>query len=105
TQTEQLYDHHTMMSLNIGDRSFWMTLAAGVPGVLEENIDAFLDKLLAPLGLSKADIAHWAFTRVDPRSFASWASNLSCGRSSCVRAGTSWLMPETVLRQRYCWCW
>ena len=34
THTEQLYDQHTMMSLNIGNRSFWMTLAAGVPAVL-----------------------------------------------------------------------
>jgi predicted naringenin-chalcone synthase len=67
THTEQLYDQHTMMSLNIGNRSFWMTLAAGVPAVLEENIDGFLAKLLTPLGLSQGDIAHWAIHPGGPK--------------------------------------
>ena len=60
THTEQLYDQDQMMSLNIGNQSFWMTLAAGVPAVLQENIEGFLVKLLQPLGLSAADISHWA---------------------------------------------
>ena len=60
THTEQLYDKHTMMSLNIGNQSFWMTLAAGVPAVIQENIESFLDKLLAPQGLTRDDISHWA---------------------------------------------
>ena len=67
THTEQLYDQHTMMSLNIGNRSFWMTLASGVPAVLEENIDGFLAKLLAPLGLSASDIAHWGIHPGGPK--------------------------------------
>jgi predicted naringenin-chalcone synthase len=67
THTEQLYDQHTMMSLNIGNRSFWMTLAAGVPAVLEENIDGFLAKLLGPLGLSQDDVAHWAIHPGGPK--------------------------------------
>src|SRR4029078_12849448 len=33
---------------------------AGVPAVLQENIEGFLVKLLQPLGLSAADISHWA---------------------------------------------
>lgn len=67
THTEQLYDQHTMMSLNIGDRSFWMTLAAGVPAVLQENIETFLAKLLEPVGLSAADIAHWGIHPGGPK--------------------------------------
>jgi predicted naringenin-chalcone synthase len=67
THTEQLYDKHTMMSLNIGNQSFWMTLAAGVPGVLQENIDGFLVKLLAPLGLSASDITHWGIHPGGPK--------------------------------------
>jgi predicted naringenin-chalcone synthase len=67
THTEQLYDKHTMMSLNIGNQSFWMTLAAGVPGVLQDNIDGFLVKLLQPLGLSAGDIAHWAIHPGGPK--------------------------------------
>jgi predicted naringenin-chalcone synthase len=60
THTEQLYDKHTMMSLNIGNQSFWMTLAAGVPGVIQDNIEGFLTKLLEPQGLTRDDISHWA---------------------------------------------
>ena len=44
--------------LNIGNGSFWMTLAAGVPTILQENIDGFLAKLLELLGLSTDDMAH-----------------------------------------------
>ena len=67
THTEQLYDQHQMMSLNIGNQSFWMTLAAGVPAVLQENIEVFLVKLLQPLGLSAADISHWAIHPGGPK--------------------------------------
>jgi predicted naringenin-chalcone synthase len=79
THTEQLYDQHTMMSLNIGDRSFWMTLAAGVPAVLEQNIDGFLAKLLEPLGLSAADIAHWAIHPGGPKIVRKLGKQLGLG--------------------------
>ena len=67
THTEQLYDQHQMMSLNIGNQSFWMTLAAGVPAVLQENIDGFLVKLLHRLGLSAGDISHWGIHPGGPK--------------------------------------
>jgi predicted naringenin-chalcone synthase len=67
THTEQLYDQHQMMSLNIGNQSFWMTLAAGVPAVLQENIDDFLVKLLRPLGLSASDVSHWGIHPGGPK--------------------------------------
>jgi len=67
THTEQLYDQHTMMSLNIGNQSFWMTLAAGVPAVLQENIEGFLVKLLGPLGLSARDVSHWGIHPGGPK--------------------------------------
>ena len=67
THTEQLYDQHQMMSLNIGNQSFWMTLAAGVPTVLQENIEGFLAKLLQPLGLSAGDICHWGIHPGGPK--------------------------------------
>ena len=67
THTEQLYDQHTMMSLNVGNQSFWMTLATGVPTVLQENIDGFLVKLLQPLGLSARDITHWGIHPGGPK--------------------------------------
>jgi predicted naringenin-chalcone synthase len=67
THTEQLYDQHEMMSLNIGNQSFWMTLAGGVPTVLQENIEGFLAKLLQPLGLSASDISHWGIHPGGPK--------------------------------------
>ena len=67
THTEQLYDQHEMMSLNIGNQSFWMTLAAGVPTALQENIEEFLAKLLQPLGLSASDVSHWGIHPGGPK--------------------------------------
>src|ERR1700752_4648952 len=67
THTEQLYDQHTMMSLNVGNQSFWMTLAGGVPTVLQENIEGFLAKLLQPLGLSAGDVSHWGIHPGGPK--------------------------------------
>ena len=67
THTEQLYDQHEMMSLNIGNQSFWMTLAAGVPTALQENIEEFLAKLLQPLGLSANDVSHWGIHPGGPK--------------------------------------
>ncbi len=67
THTEQLYDQHQMMSLNIGNQSFWMTLAAGVPAALQENIEGFLIKLLQPLGLSASDVSHWGIHPGGPK--------------------------------------
>ena len=67
THTEQLYDQHEMMSLNIGNQSFWMTLAAGVPAALQHNIEGFLVKLLQPLGLSASDVSHWAIHPGGPK--------------------------------------
>jgi predicted naringenin-chalcone synthase len=67
THTEQLYDQHEMMSLNIGNQSFWMTLAGGVPDALRENIDGFLVKLLQPLGLSAGDVTHWGIHPGGPK--------------------------------------
>ena len=110
THTEQLYDEHTMMSLNIGNRSFWMTLAAGVPAILQENIDGFLAKLLEPLGLSTSDIAHWGIhpggpkivrklgkqLRLQPEQLrASWDVLANAG--NCASA-TVLLVLENILR-------
>jgi predicted naringenin-chalcone synthase len=67
THTEQLYDTHTMMGLNIGNESFWMTLAPGVPTVLRENIDGFMVKLLEPLKISTSDVRHWVIHPGGPK--------------------------------------
>lgn len=87
THTEQLYDKHTMMSLNIGNQSFWMTLAAGVPAALQENIDGFLVKLLQPLGLKAEDVEHWAVHPGGPKILRLLGKQLGL-RSEQLRA--SW---------------
>ena len=79
THTEQLYDQHTMMSLNVGNQSFWMTLAAGVPAVLQENIDGFLEKLLQPLGLSPRDVTHWGIHPGGPKILRVLGKQLALG--------------------------
>jgi predicted naringenin-chalcone synthase len=79
THTEQLYDQHTMMSLNVGNQSFWMTLAAGVPAVLQENIDGFVEKLLRPLGLSARDVAHWGIHPGGPKILRVLGKQLALG--------------------------
>ncbi len=87
THTEQLYDQHQMMSLNIGNQSFWMTLAAGVPTVLQENIEEFLVKLLQPLGLSAGDVSHWGIHPGGPKILRVLGKQLALGPAQ-VRA--SW---------------
>ncbi|MEV4247541.1 type III polyketide synthase [Streptosporangium canum] len=59
SHTEQLYDGHEMMTWNIKNDGFFMTLSPYVPFVLAEHIEAYLDKLLAPEGLTCGDVAHW----------------------------------------------
>jgi predicted naringenin-chalcone synthase len=67
THTEQLYDKHTMVGLDIGNQAFRITLSAGVPAVLKENIEGFVAKLLEPLGLSASDITHWGIHPGGPK--------------------------------------
>jgi len=67
THTEQVYGASSMMSLNIGNQAFWMTLGAEVPTLLRDNIDGFLAKLLGPLGLSTRDVAHWSIHPGGPK--------------------------------------
>jgi predicted naringenin-chalcone synthase len=67
THTEQVYGTEKLMGLNIGNESFWMTLAPGVPTVLRENIDGFMVKLLEPLKISTSDVSHWVIHPGGPR--------------------------------------
>ena len=106
THTEQLYDQHTMMSLNIGNRSFWMTLAAGVPAVLRGEHRRLPGQTSCAAGTFAPMTSRTGESiPVARRSSASWASNCGCSRSSCARAGTFWPTPETAPRPRCCWCW
>ena len=75
THTEQLYDQHTMMSLNIGNRSFWMTLAAGVPRFSRRTSTASSPNFSRRWDFPRMTSPTGESIRVARRSFASWASN------------------------------
>ena len=105
THTEQLYDQHEMMSLNIGNQSFWMTLAAGVPTALQENIEDFLVKLLQPLGLSASDVSHWGIHPGGPKILRVLGKTVGVAAgSNCGQAGTSSRTPGTAPLPRCYWC-
>lgn len=48
------------MAWDVGDRGFKMVLSAYVPGLIGANIRGMVGDLLAPAGLSLADIGAWA---------------------------------------------
>ncbi len=105
THTEQLYDQHTMMSLNIGNQSFWMTLAAGVPAVLQENIEGFLVKTPRTAGpVRRAISVTGEFIRAARKSCGCWENSWGWSRSSCAPAGTSWPTPGTAPQPPCCSC-
>ena len=105
THTEQLYDQHTMMSLNVGNQSFWMTLATGVPTVLQENIDDFLVKLLQPLGTVRSrrhSLGSSPGRPEDPTGAGKTVGVEAC--STARQLGRPGRTPATARPPRCYWC-
>jgi predicted naringenin-chalcone synthase len=48
------------MTWDLGDHGFRMGLASSVPGVLAQHLPAYAEALLAPEGLTDADVDFWA---------------------------------------------
>jgi predicted naringenin-chalcone synthase len=59
THTETHYDTSAAMTWRVLDDAFRMTLSPFVPLYLSEVIESFVDRLLAPAGLTRDDIGHW----------------------------------------------
>jgi predicted naringenin-chalcone synthase len=59
THTEQLYGTEELMTWNVKDDGYFMTLSPYVPFVIAENIGAYLERLLGPEKLSVGDVKHW----------------------------------------------
>lgn len=59
THTEHVWDTHEMMTWSVKSDGFFMTLSPYVPFVIAEHIDAYLERLLSPEGLSVSDVKHW----------------------------------------------
>lgn len=58
--SEVAFSGYDDMAWNISSRGFLMTLSGYVPSVIAENIEPMLLNSLQKMGLTKADIQHWA---------------------------------------------
>jgi prepilin-type processing-associated H-X9-DG protein len=56
-----------LMSWNIGDHGFQMTLSARVPDVIQSSLRTWLEGWLAGLGMERAQVAHWGIHPGGPR--------------------------------------
>jgi prepilin-type processing-associated H-X9-DG protein len=56
-----------LMSWNIGDHGFQMTLSARVPDVIQSSLGTWLEGWLAGLGMERAQVAHWGIHPGGPR--------------------------------------
>jgi len=91
THTEQFYDTHEMMTLVIKNDGFAMSLSPYVPFVLREGIEAYLEKLLGPEGLSVGDIHHWGIHPGGPKIVEMLSARLGL---SAAQQRASWSVLE-----------
>jgi predicted naringenin-chalcone synthase len=70
------------MSWKIGDNGFEMSLSAGVPGLIAENLRPWLEGWLGRRGLTLADIATWAIHPGGPRILDAVEESLGLPRSA-----------------------
>ncbi|XXF77612.1 type III polyketide synthase [Myxococcaceae bacterium GXIMD 01537] len=77
SHTEQIYDTHEMMTWEVMNDGFHMTLSPYVPFVLAENINGYLEKLLGPEKLSVGDVKHWVIHPGGPKILELLAKQLS----------------------------
>jgi predicted naringenin-chalcone synthase len=82
SHTEQLYETNELMGWHMYTDGFKMTLSPYVPFVLAEHIDAFLEKLLGPEKLGKADIKHWLIHPGGPKILEAIARQLKLDKSA-----------------------
>ncbi|HEY8982608.1 MAG TPA: type III polyketide synthase [Streptomyces sp.] len=67
THTETHYETSAAMTWTIEDDAFRMTLSPYVPAFISEAVTAFVDRLLAPLGLTRDDVRHWGIHPGGPK--------------------------------------
>lgn len=60
TRTEQLYETHELMTWDVVDDGFRMTLSPYVPFVIAEHVRGLVERLIMPEGLALSDVKHWA---------------------------------------------
>ena len=67
TYTETLYPTSGLMSWSILDDGFRMHLSPRVPLILRDAADGFVERTLAPLGLTADDVDHWSIHAGGPK--------------------------------------
>jgi predicted naringenin-chalcone synthase len=88
THTETLYDHSGELTLSIGDQGFRMTLSPLVPSLIGGAVAAFVERMLAPLGLRTTDICHWGIHPGGPKIVELTAQALSLNEEqTCTSLG------------------
>ncbi len=76
SHTEQLWGTHELMTWHVQSDGFFMTLSPFVPFVIAEHIDAYLERLLAPEGLTPKDVKHWCIHPGGPKIIEMLAKKL-----------------------------
>jgi len=77
-----LPDSRDAMTWRIGDNGFEMTLSAGIPALIRTHLRPWCDAWLARLGLSPADIPHWAIHPGGPKILTAAAQSISLPESA-----------------------
>lgn len=77
-----LPDSADAMTWRVGDHGFQMTLSPEIPGLIETHLAAYVDRWLAPSGLTRDDIATWAIHPGGPRILDAAETALGLTRES-----------------------
>jgi len=67
THTETLYATSGLMSWSVLDDGFRMHLSPRVPLILRDAAEGFVERTLAPLGLTAGEVEHWSIHAGGPR--------------------------------------
>jgi predicted naringenin-chalcone synthase len=111
-RTEHLYATGKMMTWDLGDQGFVMTLSPYVPLLLTEQIEGFVTRLLASVGLDVGAVRHWIIHPGGPRIVENIAGRLGLSPADTApsmtvleqhgncSSGTVLLVLQEVLRSR-----
>ena len=67
SRTEQIYATHELMTWDVLDDGFIMTLSPYVPFVIAEHVGGMVGRLLAPEGVALGDVKHWVIHPGGPK--------------------------------------
>ncbi len=77
THTETIYDKSNYITWSINDDGFKLNLSSRLPPTIGNSIVGFVERLLAPIGMTAADIKHWGIHPGGPTIINVVAENLA----------------------------